>query len=176
MRSPTRSLDYPSTAQSCGHEYCWHGHRPHVRWWNSVGRPYHTDCNGQSIHKVGVTRYGIKLLSCVFQCSLKGPQSYNMYKNPPLGFLMLFCHVFIDAPEKLPKFGAFSTLGTALNYRASPDFGLIWFLFWFDLEFGNLDIIQSPAFVSRQLTCHKVGETMSCMDQCHVWTNNAVVQ
>ena len=37
-----------------------------------------------------------------------------MYKNPPLGFLMLFCHVFIDAPEKLPKFGAFSTLGTAL--------------------------------------------------------------
>ena len=114
MRSPTRSLDYPSTAQSCGHEYCWHGHRPHVRWWNSVGRPYHTDCNGQSIHKVGVTRYGIKLLSCVFQCSLKGPQSYNMYKNPPLGFLMLFCHVFIDAPEKLPKFGAFSTLGTAL--------------------------------------------------------------
>ena len=115
MRSPTRSLDYPSTAQSCGHEYCWHGHRPHVRWWNSVGRPYHTDCNGQSIHKVGVTRYGIKLLSCVFQCSLKGPQSYNMYKNPPLGFLMLFCHVFIDAPEKLPKFGAFSTLGTALD-------------------------------------------------------------
>ena len=39
-----------------------------------------------------------------------------MYKNPPLGFLMLFCHVFIDAPEKLPKFGAFSTLGTALVY------------------------------------------------------------
>ena len=27
---------------------------------------------------------------------------------------MLFCHVFFDAPEKLPKFGAFSTLGTAL--------------------------------------------------------------
>ena len=31
-----------------------------------------------------------------------------MYKNPPLGLL------FIDAPEKLPKFGAFSTMGTAL--------------------------------------------------------------
>ena len=37
-----------------------------------------------------------------------------MYKNSPLGFLMHCCHVFIDAPEKLPKFGAFFTLETAL--------------------------------------------------------------
>ena len=29
-------------------------------------------------------------------------------------FFSFFCQVFIDAPEKLPKFGAFSTLGTAL--------------------------------------------------------------
>ena len=84
------------------------------RWWNSVGRPYHTDKNDQNIHKVGVTEYGIELLSCVFQCSSKGPQSYNMYKNLPLGFLMLFCHLYIDAPQKLPQLGAFSTLGTAL--------------------------------------------------------------
>ena len=61
-----------------------------------------------------VTEHGIDLLSCVFQCCSKGPQSYKMYKNPLLGFLMLFCHVFIDAPKKLPIFGAFSTLGTAL--------------------------------------------------------------
>ena len=29
-------------------------------------------------------------------------------------FLSFFSSVFIDTPEKLPKFGAFSTLGTAL--------------------------------------------------------------
>ena len=109
-----RCLDCPSTAQSCGHEYCCHGHRPHVCWWNSVGRPYHTYYNGQSIYKVGLAEYGIELLSCVFQCSSKVPQSYNMYKNLPLGFLMIFCHVLIDAPEKLPKFGEFSALGTVL--------------------------------------------------------------
>ena len=62
----------------------------------------------------GVTGYGIEKLLYVFQCPLKGPQSYNMYKNPLLGFLQIFKKVFIDAPEKLPKFGAFSTLGTAL--------------------------------------------------------------
>ena len=50
-----------------------------------------------------------------FQCSSKDSQSYNMYKTSPQGFLMLFCHMFIDAPEKLPKFGAFSILGTALG-------------------------------------------------------------
>ena len=38
-----------------------------------------------------------------------------MYKTLPQGFLMLFRHMFIDAPEKLPKFGAFSILGTALG-------------------------------------------------------------
>ena len=62
--------------------------------------PYRTNYNSQSFHKVGVTEYVIELLSCLFQCSSKAPQSDNKYKNPHLGFLMLFCHVFIDAPEK----------------------------------------------------------------------------
>ena len=53
-----------------------------------------------------------------FKCSSKGHQSYNIYKNLPMGFIMLFCHVFIDAPEKLTKFRAFSTLGTALIWTS----------------------------------------------------------
>ena len=47
-----------------------------------------------------------------------------MYKNSLLGFLMLFCHVFIYAPEKLPKFGAFTTLGTALVREQNQDLSL----------------------------------------------------
>ena len=44
----------------------------------------------------------------------KRPPKLQRVQESAAGFLMLFSHVFIDAPEKLPKFGAFSTLGTAL--------------------------------------------------------------
>ena len=44
----------------------------HMYVGGSVGGPYHTDYNGQSIHKVGIAKYGIKLFSCVFN----GPQKF----------------------------------------------------------------------------------------------------
>ena len=45
----------------------------------------------------------------------KRSPKFKHVQESAAGFLMLFSHVFIDAPEKLPKFGAFSTLGTALG-------------------------------------------------------------
>ena len=56
----------------------------------------------------------------VFMCMSmlpKRPPKLHCLQESTAGFLMLFSHVFIDAPEKLPKFGAFSTLVTALSWK-----------------------------------------------------------
>ena len=100
MRSQTRSLNCPSTAQSCVHEYCWNGHRPHVRWWNSVERPYHTDYNGQSIHKVGVTKYGIELFSCVFNAPQKVPKVTTCTRICRWVFLCFFVMCLFMLPKR----------------------------------------------------------------------------
>ena len=47
---------------------------------------------------------------------LKGFPKLQHVQDFATGFsYAFFCHMFIDAPEKLPKFGAFSILGTALG-------------------------------------------------------------
>ena len=91
MRSPTRSLNRPSTALSCGP-----GHRP--RWQNIVGRPYHTDYNGQSIPISWVTGYGIEQLSCVFQCPLKGPQVQHVQESAAW-FIVYYLLMLLKAPK-----------------------------------------------------------------------------
>ena len=88
-----------STAQCCGHTYCCHGHRPHVRWWNSVGRPNHTDYNGQNIHKVGVTEYGIILHFCVFKFSSKVPKVTTCTRIRCWIFLCFYIMCFFYPPK-----------------------------------------------------------------------------
>ena len=51
---------------------------------------------------------------------LKRSLKLQHVQESAVGFSYAFYHVFIDAPEKLLKFGAYSTLGTALPSLLQP--------------------------------------------------------
>ena len=103
----------PCTVNSCEHE-C-HGCSPYVLTQDSVRRPYHIEYKAQDKPQGLGTDYGNEMLLCFSMLSKDSPKFQHTQGFSPW-FASDFMSCVYGYSQKSPKSGAFSTLGTALNF------------------------------------------------------------